>query len=63
MLDETTKELVKTLNQAHRVPNLPALFKFCEQAATIIQDQDAELDKLKSAKPAPKARAAKKVED
>lgn len=57
MLDEDTKELVRTLNQPHRVSNMLALFRFCEKAATIIQSQAAELDKLK-AKPAPKSKKA-----
>jgi len=43
MLDEQTKELVRNLNNPHRVTNIMALFKFCEQAATIIQDQSAML--------------------
>ncbi len=43
MLDEQTKELVRNLNNPHRVVNIMALFKFCEQAATIIQDQSAQL--------------------
>ena len=43
MLDDQTKELVRNLNNPHRVVNIMALFKFCEQAATIIQDQAAEL--------------------
>lgn len=57
MLDEDTKELVRVLNQPHRVSNMLALFRFCEKAATIIQNQAAELDKLK-AKPAPKSKKA-----
>ena len=66
MLDEQTKELVRNLNNPHRVTNIMALFKFCEQAATIIQEQSAQLhqlaaDTLKAqpAKTAPK-KAAKK---
>ncbi len=66
MLDDQTKELVRNLNNPHRVTNIMALFKFCEQAATIIQDQSAQLhqlaaDTLKAqpAKTAPK-KAAKK---
>lgn len=43
MLDDETKELVRNLNSPHRVTNVMALFKFCEKAATIIQDQAAEL--------------------
>ena len=41
MLDDQTKELVRNLNNPHRVTNIMALFKFCEQAATIIQEQSA----------------------
>ena len=41
MLDDQTKELVRNLNNPHRVVNIMALFKFCEQAAAIIQDQAA----------------------
>ena len=66
MLDDQTKELVRNLNHPHRVTNIMALFKFCEQAATIIQEQSAQLhqlaaDTLKAqpAKTAPK-KAAKK---
>ena len=66
MLDDQTKELVRNLNNPHRVTNIMALFKFCEKAATIIQEQSAQLhqlaaDTLKAqpAKTAPK-KAAKK---
>tara|TARA_R110002153_G_scaffold239455_1_gene393870 strand:- start:297 stop:497 length:201 start_codon:yes stop_codon:yes gene_type:complete len=66
MLDDNTKELVRNLNNPHRVVNIMALFKFCERAATIIQDQAAALhqaaaDTLKAQpeKTAPK-KAAKK---
>ena len=66
MLDDQTKELVRNLNNPHRVTNIMALFKFCEQAATIIQDQSAQLhqlaaDTLKAqpAKTAPKKSAKK----
>ena len=66
MLDYQTKELVRNLNNPHRVTNIMSLFKFCEQAATIIQEQSAQLhqlaaDTLKAqpAKTAPK-KAAKK---
>jgi hypothetical protein len=48
-----TKELVKTLTQPHRVANIMALFKFCEQAATVIQEQQMQIEKLKSQPPAP----------
>ena len=66
MLDDATKELVRNLNNPHRVVNIMALFKFCERAATIIQDQAAALhqaaaDTLKAqpAKTAPKKDAKK----
>ena len=55
MMDDNTKEIVRILNQPHRCTNMMALFRNCEQASTIIQDQAAELAKLK-AKPAPKAK-------
>jgi hypothetical protein len=55
MLNDQTKEIVRILNQPHRVSNMMALFRSCEAAATIIQDQAAELAKLKS-KPAPKGK-------
>jgi|TARA_B110000977_G_scaffold141698_1_gene179767 hypothetical protein len=66
MLDDDTKELVRNLSSPHRVLNPVALFKFCERAATIIQDQAAALhqaaaDTLKAqpAKTAPKKDAKK----
>jgi len=66
MLDDDTKDLVRNLSSPHRVLNPVALFKFCERAATIIQDQAAELhqaaaDTLKAqpAKTAPKASTRK----
>ena len=43
-MDDKTKELVRSLNQPHRVANMLALFKMCEQAATLIQAQVAEID-------------------
>jgi hypothetical protein len=46
MLDDQTKELVRNLNNPHRVTNIMALFKFCEQAAAIIQEQSAQLHQL-----------------
>ena len=59
MLTDDQRELVRILNQPHRVHNMLALFRSCEKAATLIQDQSAEIDKLSEAKPAPKKRAAK----
>jgi len=57
MLDDETKEIVRILNQPHRVANMMALFRACEKAATIIQDQAAELAQTKS-KPDVKAKKA-----
>ena len=62
MLTEEQRELVRILNQPHRVHNVLALFRSCEKAATLIQDQDAEIEELKKAKPAPKKRAAKSAD-
>lgn len=60
MLTDDQRELVRILNQPHRVHNVLALFRSCEKAATLIQEQAAEIDELKQAKPAPKrARTAK----
>tara|TARA_R110000824_G_C15110796_1_gene667116 strand:- start:522 stop:695 length:174 start_codon:yes stop_codon:yes gene_type:complete len=55
MMDDKTKEIVRILNQPHRCNNMMALFRSCETAATLIQDQAAELAALK-AKPAPKSK-------
>ena len=63
-MDDKTKELVRSLNQPHRVANMLALFKMCEQAATLIQAQAAEIATLKEkapATPAPK-KAVKKAD-
>jgi len=54
MLTDEQRELVRILNQPHRVHNTLALFRSCEKAATLIQDQDAEIEELKKAKPAHK---------
>jgi hypothetical protein len=62
MLTEEQRELVRILNQPHRVHNVLALFRSCEKAATLIQEQAAEIDELKQAKPAPKKRAAKSAD-
>ena len=62
MLTDDQRELVRILNQPHRVHNVLALFRSCEKAATLIQDQAAEIDELKKAKPAPKKRAAKSAD-
>jgi|TARA_R110000744_G_scaffold335473_1_gene440804 hypothetical protein len=55
MMDDKTKEIVRILNQPHRCTNMMALFRSCETAATLIQDQAAELAALK-AKPTPKSK-------
>jgi hypothetical protein len=62
MLTEEQRELVRILNQPHRVHNVLALFRSCEKAATLIQEQAAEIDELKKSKPAPKKRAAKSAD-
>ena len=62
MLTEEQRELVRILNQPHRVHNVLALFRSCEKAATLIQEQAPEIDELKKAKPAPKKRAAKSAD-
>jgi hypothetical protein len=62
MLTEEQRELVRILNQPHRVHNVLALFRSCEKAATLLQEQAAEIDELKKAKPAPKKRAAKSAD-
>lgn len=59
-MDDKTKELVRTLNQPHRVQNIFALFKACEQAATLIQELTAATAEAAKAKP---ARRSKKSED
>ena len=63
-MDDKTKELVRSLNQPHRVANMLALFKMCENAATIIQAQASEIAALKEkapVTPAPK-KAVKKAD-
>lgn len=62
MLTDDQRELVRILNQPHRVHNVMALFRSCEKAATLIQEQAAEIDELKKTKPAPKKRAAKSAD-
>jgi len=62
MLTDDQRELVRILNQPHRVHNVLALFRSCEKAATLIQEQAAEIDELKKTKPAPKKRAAKSAD-
>lgn len=64
MLDDKTKEIVRILNQPHRCPNMLALFRTCEAAATIIQEQAAQLEKAKAQpKAAPRRKAVKDGEE
>ena len=49
MTDMEFKELIRILTQPHRVQNVFALFKHCEEAATLLQQQKAELEKLRLA--------------
>ena len=51
MTDMEFKELIRILTQPHRVQNVFALFKHCEEAATLLQQQKAELEKLRLASP------------
>jgi len=63
MTEEEFKELIRILTQPHRVQNVFALFKHCEQAAELLQAQKHELEELRLAAPKPKkakATSAKK---
>ena len=51
MTDMEFKELIRILTQPHRVQNVFALFKHCEEAATLLQQQKAEIENLKIAAP------------
>ncbi len=51
MTEPEFKELIRILTQPHRVQNVFALFKHCEEAATLLQQQKAELEKLRLASP------------
>lgn len=51
MTDMEFKELIRILTQPHRVQNVFALFKHCEEAATLLQQQKAEIENLKVAAP------------
>lgn len=51
MTEPEFKELIRILTQPHRVQNVFALFKHCEEAATLLQQQKAEINKLKTAMP------------
>jgi|14_taG_2_1085336.scaffolds.fasta_scaffold03495_6 hypothetical protein len=63
MTETEFKELIRILNQPHRVQNIFALFKHCEKAATLIQNQKSKIEMLETLeleKPK-KATASKKV--
>ena len=51
MTDEEFKDLIRILTQPHRVQNVFALFKHCEEAAELLQAQRSELEKLRLASP------------
>ena len=53
MLTEEQRELVRILNQPHRVHNMLALFRSCEKAATLIPEQSHECATLPAPTPAP----------
>ena len=61
-MNDDVKELVRMLNQPHRVPNMLALMRACEKAATLIQAQAAEIEALKAAKK-PAARKSKAADE
>ena len=54
MTDEEFKDLIRILTQPHRVQNVFALFKHCEEAAELLQAQKHELQELRLAAPKPK---------
>lgn len=58
MTEPEFKELIRILTQPHRVQNVFALFKHCEEAATLLQQQKAEINKLKTATPEKPKKAA-----
>ena len=59
MTDEEFKELIRILTQPHRVQNVFALFKHCEEAAELLQTQRSELEELRLK--APKTNNPKKM--
>ena len=61
-MDDDIKELVRNLTQPHRVPNPLAMYRMCEKAAQIIQDQAAELETLKAQPKAAPRKSAKKAD-
>lgn len=54
MTNEEFKELIRILTQPHRVQNVFALFKHCEEAAELLQAQKSELEELRLKTPKPK---------
>jgi hypothetical protein len=56
MLTDDQTELVRLLNNPHRINNDLAMFKTCEKAAKLITELSQELDKAKAAR---KSRTAK----
>jgi len=58
MTDEEFKDLIRILTQPHRVQNVFALFKHCEEAAELLQAQRSELEALRVATPKPKKEKA-----
>ena len=61
-MNDDVKELIRMLNQPHRVPNMLALMRACEKAATLIQAQAAEIEALKGTKK-PAARKSKAADE
>jgi hypothetical protein len=61
MNDTEFKELVRVLNQPHRVANVFALFKHCEKAAALLQEQRDQIkaNEASASKPAKKAATKK----
>jgi len=62
MNDQEFKELIGIMNQPHRVQNVFALFKHCEKAATLLQQQRGKIKDLEAAaaaKPVKKAATKK----
>lgn len=49
MKEPEFKELIRILTQPHRVQNVFALFKHCEEAATLLQQQKAKISQLEAA--------------
>lgn len=58
MTEEQFKELIRILTQPHRVQNVFALFKHCEEAAELLQAQRHELEELRLKAPKPKKEKA-----